>query len=386
MNRSILAFNGERRDPIGGDYHLGNGYRAFNPQLRRFNAPDSFSPFGAGGINPWAFCQGDPINRADPSGHFSWRSSLGIGLAIFGVLGAVWTGGSSLVAAASINAALFSASLESLAVGSAALVADVSGICSMMLEKNHAQAAQVLGWVSFASGLLSLGSALAGGLTRLAMPLKKTVWGWDSIHEIQLIAEGGGNANRPVTMFADMQFGLKRLNVLAHSQYAAGDANAIILLRNGLAMNGYGLAQRVMQHVDISQYGCARMIICHSADGVVSLTDQFSQATGLITTGFRGNVTTYGELSDDIRDAYQTQRSLHNGNTAAADLRFISGVVEHRSNIYRNTLRNFPLLNGDNRAYFRIGNGLHDNYQPVTYFTRENHSMQLNAELGGYSV
>ena len=27
------------------------------------------SPFGEGGLNPYAYCQGDPINRSDPTGH-----------------------------------------------------------------------------------------------------------------------------------------------------------------------------------------------------------------------------------------------------------------------------------------------------------------------------
>ncbi|KOC87297.1 RHS repeat-associated core domain-containing protein [Winslowiella iniecta] len=386
MNSCILAFNGERRDPIGDEYHLGNGYRAYNPPLRRFHAPDSFSPFGAGGVNPYVYCNGDPINRSDPSGHFSWRVPLGIGLGILGVLGAVFTGGSSLVAAGGISAALLSTSLESLMVGSAALVADVTGLASMVLEKHHPQASAVLGWVSFASGLLSFGSALAGGITRLATPLKKTVWGWDSIHGVQVMAESGDNANRPVTLFADMHYGLRRLNVLAHSRYAAGDFSATILLRNGQAIDGYGLAQRVMHHVDISQYGCARMVVCHSADGLVSLADQFRESTGLITTGFRGNVTCYGELPDDIRDIWHVQRATQHGQVTAEDLQFISGLVQNRANMYRNMLRVFPRLDEEARAYFRIGNGLFDNYQPVTYFSHEEGSMQLNAELGGYTV
>ncbi|HDS1696978.1 RHS repeat-associated core domain-containing protein [Pseudomonas hunanensis] len=65
----VLAFNGERRDPFTGCYHLGNGYRAYNPALMRFQAQDSFSPFGAGGLNGYAYCAGDPVNRVDPSGH-----------------------------------------------------------------------------------------------------------------------------------------------------------------------------------------------------------------------------------------------------------------------------------------------------------------------------
>ncbi|KAB0494163.1 RHS repeat-associated core domain-containing protein [Pseudomonas vancouverensis] len=66
----LPGFNGERRDPLTGHYHLGNGYRQFNPVLMRFNSPDSWSPFGEGGLNTYAYCLGDPVNRSDPNGHF----------------------------------------------------------------------------------------------------------------------------------------------------------------------------------------------------------------------------------------------------------------------------------------------------------------------------
>jgi RHS repeat-associated protein len=74
---SLLGFNGERPDPVTGPYLLGNGYRAFNPVLMRFNSPDSWSPFGKGGVNSYAYCLGDPMNWADATGHspkFFFRS------------------------------------------------------------------------------------------------------------------------------------------------------------------------------------------------------------------------------------------------------------------------------------------------------------------------
>lgn len=49
---TYVAFNGERKDPLTGVYHLGNGYRAYNPTIMRFNCPDSLSPFGEGGSIP----------------------------------------------------------------------------------------------------------------------------------------------------------------------------------------------------------------------------------------------------------------------------------------------------------------------------------------------
>ncbi|WP_086936709.1 MULTISPECIES: RHS repeat-associated core domain-containing protein [Pseudomonas] len=69
---SLLGFNGERSDPVTGHYLLGNGYRAFNPVLMRFNSPDTLSPFGEGGLNTYVYCAADPVNRNDPTGHV-WR-------------------------------------------------------------------------------------------------------------------------------------------------------------------------------------------------------------------------------------------------------------------------------------------------------------------------
>lgn len=66
-----IRFAGELQDRSTGCYSLGNGYRAYHPELMRFGSPDSLSPFGAGGINCYGYCQGDPINGTDPSGHFN---------------------------------------------------------------------------------------------------------------------------------------------------------------------------------------------------------------------------------------------------------------------------------------------------------------------------
>ena len=79
--QSLLGFNGELRDPVTGHYLLGNGHRAFNPVLMRFNSPDRLSPFGAGGINAYAYCKGDPVNRVDPSGRMPQDAILSIALA-----------------------------------------------------------------------------------------------------------------------------------------------------------------------------------------------------------------------------------------------------------------------------------------------------------------
>lgn len=68
--RLAVAFNGELFDSAVGGYLLGNGHRAFLPAQRRFTSPDMLSPFGAGGLNCYAYCSNDPINYQDQSGKF----------------------------------------------------------------------------------------------------------------------------------------------------------------------------------------------------------------------------------------------------------------------------------------------------------------------------
>ncbi len=65
----LPGFTGAHPEPATGHYLLGNGYRAYNPVLMRFNSPDALSPFGEGGLNAYAYCSGDPVNRIDPTGH-----------------------------------------------------------------------------------------------------------------------------------------------------------------------------------------------------------------------------------------------------------------------------------------------------------------------------
>ncbi|SMF49436.1 RHS repeat-associated core domain-containing protein [Pseudomonas sp. LAIL14HWK12:I11] len=85
VSGSRLAFCGEYRDALAGHYLLGNGRRAYNPALMRFNSADTLSPFGRGGINTYAYCLNDPINRVDRNGAFSFPKSV-----YFAVLAMSW--------------------------------------------------------------------------------------------------------------------------------------------------------------------------------------------------------------------------------------------------------------------------------------------------------
>ncbi|MCF1489254.1 RHS repeat-associated core domain-containing protein [Pseudomonas sp. AA27] len=62
------GFDGELLDALGGHYLLGNGVRAYAQTLMRFRSPDVLSPFGAGGINTYAYCSGNPASFVDRTG------------------------------------------------------------------------------------------------------------------------------------------------------------------------------------------------------------------------------------------------------------------------------------------------------------------------------
>lgn len=115
----LPGFNGERPDPLTGHYHLGKGHRAYNPHLMRFNSPDQLSPFDAGGLNAYAYCAADPVNRSDPSGRASINDILIAGLGVIGVLGGGLGLYATLKAARAMKTAKLSTAVAAKVAGSA---------------------------------------------------------------------------------------------------------------------------------------------------------------------------------------------------------------------------------------------------------------------------
>ena len=71
MSATVTGFNDTPFDTHANCYHLGQGHRAYFPGKMRFSSPDRLSPFGLGGLNAYAYCNGDPVNYSDPQG--TWR-------------------------------------------------------------------------------------------------------------------------------------------------------------------------------------------------------------------------------------------------------------------------------------------------------------------------
>jgi RHS repeat-associated protein len=167
------GFAGERQDELTGWYMPGS-YRPYDPVLMSFLSPDSESPFGAGGLNAYAYCAGDPINNIDPDGHAWWKwlvAGVGTALAIAGTVASFGTAAPAL-------AALWAGGMGALTLGGAmaitsagfAAVSLATGVAAMTLEATGGdeKAAGILGWVSLGTGVASAVTGLASGLAAKA--------------------------------------------------------------------------------------------------------------------------------------------------------------------------------------------------------------------------
>ncbi|MHA6196309.1 RHS repeat-associated core domain-containing protein [Pseudomonas wadenswilerensis] len=163
-----LGFNGELRDSLTGWYLLGNGYRAYNPYLMCFHGPDWMSPFGAGGINPYMYCAGDPVNFCDPSGHFMQGTLGWVGFGL-GIVGTAISAGAAGPAFSAIIAGAAGAGefMTAVSVISGVVAIGTQGAAAAIGDK-HTQS--VLGVTAHAAGWISLVSGFGG--------LWKRDWQW----------------------------------------------------------------------------------------------------------------------------------------------------------------------------------------------------------------
>lgn len=297
----LPGFNGERTDPSSGTYHLGNGYRAYNPVLMRFNCPDNLSPFGAGGINPYSYCAGDPVNYTDPSGHISGWGIAGIVLGSLGLMFSIVTVGMSIAAAGGLMAALSAASTTTLVVGGLGVLSDVTAIASGATEDSNPQASSVLGWVSLGAGLAGLTVGIRQGfrqVTKSRFALNSSV-AQDARpialgHDISNVAPVS-SAEQGIYFFDDVYKTQKRLNIVGHGQVDSKGVGYIThyIGNNMVPVRGAGLrrlALRVRSEEALASYKYIRLISCHSAEGTIPMGRQVMEAFGLETKAFHGIV------------------------------------------------------------------------------------------------
>ena len=297
----LPGFNGERLDPVSQTYHLGNGYRTYNPTLMRFNAPDSWSPFGSGGINQYAYCEGDPINRSDPSGHMSSGAAMGIGigLGILGLLGAVFTFGQSIAAAAAAEAALTASMAADLLATGLGGAASVMNIASTATQNSDPEASRILGWVSFGLGIASFA-------THTANSIESKFKGRSGSYDLLSHGDTATSVSEPEAMgwnfenvvslrkqmytFEDKRWGRRRLNVRSHG--GLGPDGVGKLVDEGKVFDERQLLDLLLKKgIDYRDFDEIRIIACYSADGGrESFGQTLSNLTHKSVKAYRGAV------------------------------------------------------------------------------------------------
>ena len=169
-NTTSIGFNGELKDPASGGYLLGNGTRLYLPMLGCFTSTDSLSPFSAGGLNPYRYCSGDPVNLADSSGHMGEGSTVagifGIVAGILSILFTIATGGASLSITAMVGIGLETAGV----VASAANLARGAGSSAqtqLLMEGSEQNSGMSVGEaIGIAVGVLAVLAGAGAGMVK----------------------------------------------------------------------------------------------------------------------------------------------------------------------------------------------------------------------------
>ncbi|MCU1734556.1 MULTISPECIES: RHS repeat-associated core domain-containing protein [unclassified Pseudomonas] len=346
--KSGLGYNGQRVDPVTGNYHPGHGYRVYDPQHQAFYQGDSLSPFGKGGLNDRAYCAGrDPVNWWDKDGHIminrraqaqslaslddmilqstppthepaEWWEWLLLG--VFGalaVIGSIMTGGVLGVVLLAVGATGFALGATSLALKqSNPALSDKLGWASTALsffDASGAAFAKIAGLIAkgVRAGIQALRSlrhfVKLQGVSALFKASRSGRY-LDTARRTGGKVAAGGRTGASVTVyekmgrdgrnarlagdlgyiFEDTYKGAPRLNIHAHGGLVGN--SGMMALDDGLKLAD-DVYRKLRGFVNFEKYPNIRLIMCHSADGLNnSFAQRFADLTRSKVKGYVGGV------------------------------------------------------------------------------------------------
>jgi len=282
---SPYGYTGERREPLSG-WYIPAGYRPYDPLLMIFLSPDSESPFGRGGLNPYAYCGGAPVNRVDPDGHAWWTWVLvGVGTAL-GIAAVVASFGTAAPAFAAIAvgnfAALTASGVTAMGVTTLGAISVASGAAGTLMEATgkDEKAASALGWIS-------LGTGLAGNALEIAPAAA-----------VKLATKLGRSAGRGAKKFgAEMNMAWGPGDNLTLGK----DNSAFISSLWGTELPAYRAHGHVTQKIVLNMNG-ARSSPAQLASDLSPYMQQFSPDTPLVLVVCKAGKTGFAkDLANEMR-------------------------------------------------------------------------------------
>ncbi|ADP11991.1 nematicidal protein 2 [Erwinia sp. Ejp617] len=315
------ALNGCFYDDESGGYVM--GVRIYDPESMRFTTPDSLSPFNGGNINPYIYCNNNPVNNNDNTGYLTretWKNiiytgavlSIGTGILTFGCSIAMSSVLISVISAAQITGgALSLATLKSINDDSELAAHGISTLFDFGLSFFNIAKLSRLPLSKNLSRFLDFNRSLND--LRI-LPVNKN----------RKKISGVNYLGRGVSVFNDTYRQKPRLNIYAHGKKAAlvetqMDDSGKLIEKFKLSSQGLDNLLRTSGGIKYDDYASIRIIACHSGDRSYyksAIGYDMHKITGLPVKAFHGGVTIFGippETLQSYFEKYSTDpHSLYN--------------------------------------------------------------------------
>ena len=159
-----IRYRGYYYDEATKLYYLNARY--YSPEFRRFISPDNtayLDPESVNGLNLYCYCNNDPVNYCDPSGHFiisltSILIAAGIGAALGAVSGAIYGGFTAAANGQNVWGGIMIGAVTGAFMGAGA------GVASLFIAPILAGGSVVIGATSISAGAsLAIGAGISFG-------------------------------------------------------------------------------------------------------------------------------------------------------------------------------------------------------------------------------